>query len=271
MTRFVPQNGYGKREWRADRKRGRRDGRLRAPAYNDVLAMVADDGAITAPYPQYLQSVALDEMAAELAQYVRQNKPRFEELGALRRRYADAKLSLERATDGVVSAEVPLTPAELLPRSRIEAQPGQDTVLRSRREAARARRIAAARGGEAAVQNALDELGSRIAAGEQAARSDFALAQTRAKQAGARGAMRVATYWEHLVLAHAEGAYLAPLIRYTSQVLPSWVFEDPSGAPESLGRRYELLHVVERLRPAAPEPESAPEAGPEPEKHEQSA
>jgi hypothetical protein len=82
--------------------------------------------------------------------------------------------------------------------------------------------------------------------------------------------MRVSAYWEHLVLAHAEGAYLAPMIRYTSQVLPSWVFDPAVGEPEVLGQgRYELHHVIERVRPAADEPGSGP--GTEPEKYEQSA
>lgn len=264
------QETYGKRDRRTDRRRGHRDGKRRTPAYNDVFAMVSRDGAITAPYPQYLQSIALDEMAELLADFVRQSKPRLEALKALRQQYANTKKDLDRATDGVTGAEVPLTEEELLPRSRTEARPDQEVVLRSRREAERARRIANAHGGEAAMHTRLGELDGQIAAAEQAIRSDFVLTQTRAMQVSARSAMRVSAYWEHLVLAHAEGAYLAPMIRYTSQVLPSWVSEPATGEPETLGQGdYELLHVIERVRPAAQEPE--PEAGTGPEEYEESA
>ncbi|MET8996654.1 hypothetical protein [Amycolatopsis sp. NPDC004169] len=270
MTDRGPDEVYSKRDRRADRLRGRRDGKLRTPAYNDVLAMVSGEGVITAPYPKYLQNIALDEMAEELANFVKRSKPRLESLEVLRRRYTNTKKDLERASDSVSGAETPLTDEELLPRSRAEVRPDQAVVLRSRREAARARRIAAAHGGEAALHEELNELDSRIAETEQAVRSDFVLAQTRARQIGARSAMRVAAYWEHLVLAHAEGTYLAPLIKYTSQVLPSWVVEPAVGEPESLGQGdYELQHVIERVRPEAREPESGP--GTEPEEYEQSA
>ncbi|WET76202.1 hypothetical protein P3102_18870 [Amycolatopsis sp. QT-25] len=270
MTSPTSEGTYGKRDRRIDRRRGRRDGKRRTPAYNDVLAMISQEGAITAPYPKYLQCIALDEMAEQLADYVKQNKPRLEALEVLRRQYANTRTELDRATDGVTAAEVPLTEAELIPRSRAETRPDQAVVLRSRREAARARRIVAAHDGEASLHRELGELDGRIAAAEQVIRSDFVLAQTRAKQVSARSAMRVSAYWEHLVLAHAEGIYLAPAIRYTSQVLPSWVYESPTGEPETLGQGdYELLHVIEHVRPTTQESES--EAGIEPEKHEKSA
>jgi hypothetical protein len=268
MTSPAQEATYGKRDRRTDRRRGRRDGKRRTPAYNDVLAMVSREGAITAPYPKYLQSLALDEMAELLADFVRRSKPRMEALKGLRQQYANTRKDLDRATDGVTTAEVPLTEEELLPRSRAEIRPDQEVVLRSRREAARARRIATAHGGEAAMHDRLGELDSQIAAAEQAIRSDFSLTQTRAKQVSARSAMRVSAYWEHLVLAHAEGAYLAPMIRYTSQVLPSWVFEPATGEPETIGQGdYELLHVIERVHTAAREPE--PGTGPE--EYEESA
>jgi hypothetical protein len=264
------QENYHKRDRRTDKRRGRRDGKHRTPAYNDVLAMVSADSAITAPYPKYLQSVAMDEMAEQLADFVRQSKPRLEALKVLRQQYVNTKRDLDRATDGVTASEAPLTDAELLPRSRAETRPDQSVVLRSRREATRTRRIVAAQGGEAATHNRLGELDSQIAAAEQEIRSDFVLTQTRAKQVSARSAMRVSAYWEHLVLAHAEGAYLAPMIRYTSQVLPSWVFEPATGEPATLGQGdYELRHVIERIRPAAPEPETEPGTGPE--EYEESA
>lgn len=258
---------YAKRERRADRRRGRRDGRRRTPAYNDVLTMVSEEGAITAPYPQYLQSLALDEIAEELAEFVRRSKPQLEALEMLRQQHANTKTDLDRATDDVATAENALTEEELLPRSRAEARPDQEVVLRSRREAARARRIAAACGGEAAMHDRLHELNNRIAAAEQEIRTDFVLTQAKAKQISARGAMRVSAYWEHLVLAHAEGSYLAPAIKYTSQVLPSWVFEPTTGDPALFGQGdYELLHVIERIHPAR-----QPEPGAGQEKYEESA
>ncbi|MCG8915211.1 hypothetical protein L6E12_05330 [Actinokineospora sp. PR83] len=263
---------YGSRDRRTDRRRGRRDGKRRIPAYNDAHAMVTREGAVTAPYPRHLQSIALDDMAEQLADFVRRTKPRLEDLEVLRGQYADTAGDLDRATDDATAAEIPLTEEELLPRSRAEARPDQAVVLRSRREAARARRIAAAHGGEAAMRDRLGELGGRIAAAEQAIRSDFVLAQTRAKQISARSAMRVSAYWEHLVLAHAEGAYLAPMIRYTGQVLPSWVFEPATGEPKTLGQGdYELLHVVERLHPSGREPETRHDPGTGPGEYEESA
>ncbi|MDQ7803291.1 hypothetical protein Q5425_06090 [Amycolatopsis sp. A133] len=270
MTERGPDEAYSKRDRRADRQRGRRDGKLRIPAYNDVLAMASGEGVITTPYPKHLQSIAVGEMAQELAEFARRRKPRLEIREVLRRQYATTKQDLDRASDGVTGAEAPLTEEELLPRSRAEVRPDQAVVLRSRREAARARRIVAAHGGEAALHQKLGELDGRIAEAEEAVRADFVLAQTMAKQIGARSAMRVSAYWEHLVLAHAEGTYLAPMIRYISQVLPSWVFEPADGDPELLGQGdYELHYVIERLRPEARAPESAP--GTEPEKYEQPA
>ncbi|GAA3039878.1 hypothetical protein [Actinokineospora globicatena] len=264
------QQAYGRRERREDRRRGRRDGKQRTPAFNDVLAMVARDGVITAPYPQYLQSIALDEMTELLATFVRQSKPRLEALEVLRTRYANTKKELDRATDGVDAAEEPLTEEELLPRSRAEARSDQTVVLRSRRTAARARRITAAHAAELETHNRLGELDNQIAATAQAIRSEFVLTQTRAKQVSARGAMRVSAYWEHLVHAHAEGTYLAPLIRYTSQVLPTWVFEPATGAPETLGQGdYELRQVIERVHP--PDQDTGPEPGCGPEEHKESA
>jgi hypothetical protein len=72
MTTPAQEKVYGKRDRRTDKRRGRRDGKQRTPAYNDVLAMVARDGAITAPYPQVLQCIALEHIDEQLAAYVRQ-------------------------------------------------------------------------------------------------------------------------------------------------------------------------------------------------------
>ncbi|MGV9364466.1 hypothetical protein [Amycolatopsis sp. NPDC003731] len=264
MTVPAPEEAYDKRDRRADRRRGRRDGKQRIPAYNDVLAMTSGDGVITTPYPQCLQSSAVSEMNQELADCLRRRKPLLETLEVLRRQHANTKYDLDRASDGITGAEAPLTEEELLPRSRAEVRPDQAVVVRSRREAARARRIAAAHGGEAALHEKLNELDSRIAETEQAVRSDFVLVQAKAKQIGARCAVRVGTYWEHLVLAHAEGTYLAPMVRYVSQVLPSWVFEPVAGEPDSLGQGdYELHYVIERVRPEARAPESGPGTEPE--------
>jgi hypothetical protein len=99
-------------------------------------------------------------------------------------------------------------------------------------------------------EEALKAINGQIASVAEQIRKEFVVAQDHARQAAEKCAMRVTTYWENVVLHHPEGAYLVPLLRFTAQIMPSWVIAPPDGDPADLGRGlFELHRVVHRLNP----------------------
>ncbi|MFI9814014.1 hypothetical protein [Saccharothrix variisporea] len=239
---------YRRRERLADRWRGRRDGRRRHPAYSDLVAMADDERMITAPHPESLIRQSLRRMETELVRFEARTAGDRATLARLRSELAAAAVGLERGTAAVARAEAELDEAELRPRNHTELLPENRAVLLSRRDEMRNRRIAAARGEEAAQFAALNALAARIEAVKEQIRTEFVLAQNRARWEGAHCAVRVAAYWEHVVLVHPEGTYLTPLLRFAAQELPSWVTTPPDADPADLGRGpFESHRVAQRL------------------------
>lgn len=237
---------YRRRERFADRWRGRRDGRRRQPAYSDLVELAATDGLVTAQHPENLIWRSVARMEAEKLRFEARTAGDRATLARLREELDAAVVGLDRSTATVALAEAELTEAELRPRNHVELLPENRAVLLTRRDDMRNRRIAAARGDEAAQFAAVNAVTSRIAAVKEQIRSEFVLAQNLARVEGARCAVRVATYWENVVLVHPEGTHLAPLLRFAAQALPSWVTDPADGDPAELGRGPSDVHRVGR-------------------------
>ncbi|TCO52913.1 hypothetical protein [Actinocrispum wychmicini] len=240
---------YPRRERHRDRWCGRRDGRRRHPGYNDLVEMAAD-ATVTAPHPRHLIEQSLYRIEGERLAFEQRAAGDRATLATLRADLLAANVGLDKKSAAVIAAEKELTEAELLPRNYVELAPENRVKLLARRDDARNQRIAAARGDEAAQFAALNAVNTRIAAVKERITKEFVIAQVQARRVGAHCAMRVTTYWQNVVLLHPEGPYLVPLLRFTAQVLPSWVTAPADGDPAGLGRGpFELHRVVQRLDP----------------------
>ncbi|RDI24505.1 hypothetical protein [Lentzea flaviverrucosa] len=233
-----------------DRARGRRDGRDCVPSLRTVQALAEDGEVFSAPYPDVLLSRALQAVAGEHERFEKQVDNDRATLAKLRRDWQLTGETLGRTAQLVVDAHAPLTAEELRPRSYDELGSGNQQKLLNRCDTRRTNRIAEARARQEAQQNARDEISSRIAVVEERIRNEFVVAQTNARAMSEHYATRVQAYWEHNVHIHPEGVYIAALLRFTAQVLPSWVLEEPDGDPAELGRgQFELHHLARQVAP----------------------
>ncbi|MEV6603047.1 hypothetical protein [Kutzneria sp. NPDC051319] len=219
---------------RVDRWKGRRDGRRRQPMFNDVVGLHEKGRAATAQHPNHLLEQQLHEVEGEYRAWVARIADRLRRLAALEQNRASANSAQTRLAAAVVAAGAAITVEELMPRNPIELTVLEAGVIRGRREDMRAQRIATARMNEAAGFTTLQQLDSEIATVKAEMSGEFVLAQTAARQAGARYAARVETYWENVVHVHPEGPHLAPILRFTSQLMPDWVTAPPVHEPAGL-------------------------------------
>lgn len=233
-----------------DRARGKRDGRDCVPSLRTVQLLAEEGEAFSAPYPDVLLSQALQHIAAEHENFEQQVHSDRTALGRLREEWKQGGETLVRAAQLVTDAHAPLTEEELRPRSYDELLPGNRQKLINRCDTRRFNRITQARAQLDAHQAARDEIGSRIAVVEERIRNEFVAAQAAARTASEHFATRIQAYWEHNVHIHPEGVHIAALLRYTAQLLPSWVLEEPDGDPAELGRGpFELHHLTKQVVP----------------------
>ncbi|MEU7524884.1 hypothetical protein AB0A74_04060 [Saccharothrix sp. NPDC042600] len=257
----VEELPYRRRERFVDRWRGRRDGRRRQPAFGDLVEATAGGGMVTAQHPENLIWQSVGRMEQEKLRFEARTAADRAALARLREELDAAVVGLDRGTAALAAAEAELDEAELRPRNHAELLPENRAVLLSRRDDMRNRRIAAARGDEAAQFAAVNAVTSRIAAVKEQIRTEFVRTRDLARREGARCAVRVTTYWENVVLVHPEGTHLAPMLRFAAQALPSWVTDPPDGDPAELGRGPVDLHrVAQRLErlPSRDHPRSRP-------------
>lgn len=259
-----------------DRWRGRRDGRRRVPSYGEMVELANTRGVITAPYPELLAFQSLRRIENERLAFEQRAAAGRTTLARLREELSAATVGLDRASVAVQEAQEQLTEVELRPRNHAELAPEHQATLLSRRDAVRNRRIAAARGAEADQFAELNAVVSQVAAVKEQIRKEFVVAQATARQLGAHCAVRVAAYWENVVVTHPDGPHLVPLLNVVTRVLPSWVVAPVDGDPAELGRGPSELHeIAQQLhvpsRRQGRGTEAAPDTRPEPDHHEDTA
>ncbi|MGX7826063.1 hypothetical protein ACTG9Q_13310 [Actinokineospora sp. 24-640] len=243
---------YRWRERLRDRHRGRRDGRGRVPMLEHLQEMAEQDGSVTAPYAEQLFQGALLRMESERHAFEQRVHGDRTDLIRMREQLASAVVGLDRDSKAVVEAQAELTQAELRPRNPIELAMENQAVVHSRRDVVRNRRITRARAVEADSYAEVDALNHRIAVTKERITKEFVVAQTRALCVAEHCALRVAAYWENVVISHPEGAHLAPLLRFASQVVPDWVVAPPAADPADLGRGPVGYRQIVRRVNAAP-------------------
>lgn len=226
---------YTRRDRRADRRHGKRDGRGRLPTYAALVDLIEAGDRVSTPYQEQLNHAGLHQINEQYGAFQERIDPyrrRIAELDSAialaGRRERDARARLEAAL-------APVSADDLTPRNPQELALVGTPELASRREAARHRRIDAIREQIEQCREQRDGQLQRKREAEGLIRQELELARTRGRWLADYYTVRIAAYWDAVVRNHPEGRSLASMLPLISLAPPAWMAgpgEEEPGATE---------------------------------------
>lgn len=218
---------YGRREQRADRRKGRRDGRKHQPAYGRLAELVDRGEPVGGSYLAELAAQRDAAVSQAYQAFLRRTANDSRLLRASAGLLASATKRIEWAEHAIVTATESVTEQDLAPRNPIELRLRPD-VIRGRREEERHRRIATARGQHAGAVAAADELDQSIDAARARIGEELTTTRNRARTIDEFYLLRATRYWEGVARTHPDGRQLALLVPRLLPALPDWVEAGPA-------------------------------------------
>jgi hypothetical protein len=245
---------YSRVDRKADRKRGKKDGRRRLPTYTGVVGLVEDGAPVTTEYHKYLLEMGRYDIDDAYQSFVDRSNAHRRRLAALNATLAEDDERVAYGRKDLDRAQEVLTPEELEPRNPREVALAGSAALLSRRVAMRRQRIDAAMEELARRQAVKDGRVKQIDEIYGLIDGEFAKAQALGWRRYRCCLMRVATYWDGVVQTHPEGGSLVSILPPVSLDPPGWL--------KATFRGGELVVTAAAAPP--PAAESEPDAEPVP-------